>query len=83
VFCCTPIRLVGGPTSECWLRLRSSTNTLEWSSTAFSAAKYPAETLRSRYDALYRRVYRRLYDRLRPLYEDIRDITGYPGEAAD
>jgi sugar (pentulose or hexulose) kinase len=30
------------------------------------------------YDQLYRRVYRRLYDRLKPLYEDIMDITGYP-----
>ena len=38
----------------------------------------PREPARSRYDALYRRVYRRLYDRLRPLYEEIRDITGYP-----
>ena len=38
--------------------------------------------VRSRYAALYERVYRRLYDRLRPLYEEIRDITGYPsGEA--
>ncbi|HYN48699.1 MAG TPA: FGGY-family carbohydrate kinase [Candidatus Nanopelagicales bacterium] len=31
------------------------------------------------YDELYRRVYRRMYDRLRPLYEEIRAITGYPG----
>lgn len=31
------------------------------------------------YDDLYRRVYRRMYERLRPLYEDIRAITGYPG----
>jgi len=31
------------------------------------------------YDALYRRVYRRMYDRLQPLYEAIREITGYPG----
>lgn len=30
------------------------------------------------YDALYRRVYRRMYARLKPLYQDIRDITGYP-----
>ncbi len=30
------------------------------------------------YDALYRRVYRHLYARLRPLYEAIRDVTGYP-----
>jgi sugar (pentulose or hexulose) kinase len=30
------------------------------------------------YDELYRRVYLKLYSRLRPLYEEIRDITGYP-----
>ena len=33
------------------------------------------------YDALYTRVYRKLYKRLQPLYEEIRDITGYPGRA--
>jgi sugar (pentulose or hexulose) kinase len=31
------------------------------------------------YDRLYRDVYRRIYPRLRPLYEEIRSITGYPG----
>ncbi len=31
------------------------------------------------YDALYRRVYKQMYRRLRPLYEEIREITGYPG----
>ncbi|MDW8318679.1 MAG: FGGY-family carbohydrate kinase [Anaerolineae bacterium] len=30
------------------------------------------------YDELYRRVYRQMYGRLRPLYEAIREITGYP-----
>ena len=30
------------------------------------------------YDRLYRRVYRRIYARLKPLYEQIRAITGYP-----
>jgi sugar (pentulose or hexulose) kinase len=30
------------------------------------------------YDGLYQRVYRRMYSRLRPLYEEIREITGYP-----
>ncbi len=30
------------------------------------------------YEELYRRVYLRLYKRLRPLYEEIQDITGYP-----
>ncbi|MCF8036933.1 MAG: FGGY-family carbohydrate kinase [Desulfobacteraceae bacterium] len=30
------------------------------------------------YDALYRRVYTKMYKRLKPLYEEIREITGYP-----
>ena len=30
------------------------------------------------YDQLYTRVYRRMYDRLKPLYEEIMAITGYP-----
>lgn len=30
------------------------------------------------YDELYSRVYLHMYGRLRPLYEQIRDITGYP-----
>lgn len=30
------------------------------------------------YDALYRRVYKKMYRRLKPLYKEIRNITGYP-----
>lgn len=30
------------------------------------------------YEGLYRRVYRQMYRRLRPLYEEIRALTGYP-----
>jgi sugar (pentulose or hexulose) kinase len=30
------------------------------------------------YEKLYRRVYLKLYDRLKPLYKEIREITGYP-----
>jgi sugar (pentulose or hexulose) kinase len=30
------------------------------------------------YDALYQRVYKRLYSRVKPLYREIRRITGYP-----
>jgi sugar (pentulose or hexulose) kinase len=33
------------------------------------------------YDALYRRVYKEIYPRLKPLYEEIRAITGYPSQA--
>ena len=32
----------------------------------------------ARYDELYRDVYRHMYGRLRPLYREIRRITGYP-----
>ena len=30
------------------------------------------------YDELYKRVYCKMYARLKPLYDEIRDITGYP-----
>ena len=32
------------------------------------------------YDNLYRRVYLKMYGQLRPLFKEIRDITGYPAE---
>ena len=32
------------------------------------------------YDELYNRVYCKMYGLLKPLYENIRDITGYPAE---
>ena len=38
----------------------------------------PDARTREVYEGLYRRVYRRMYRRLRPLYEEIRKITGYP-----
>jgi sugar (pentulose or hexulose) kinase len=38
----------------------------------------PDPTHAATYDRLYRKVYCRMYERLRPLYRDIRDITGYP-----
>ena len=30
------------------------------------------------YDALYHRVYKKMYKHLKPLYEAIKEITGYP-----
>ena len=30
------------------------------------------------YEDLYQRVYRQMYRKLRPFYEEIRRITGYP-----
>jgi sugar (pentulose or hexulose) kinase len=38
----------------------------------------PDPARRQLYDQLYRRVYRRMYERLKPLYEEIMAITGYP-----
>lgn len=38
----------------------------------------PRADVHAFYDRLYRRVYRRMYGRLRPLYREIRSITGYP-----
>jgi sugar (pentulose or hexulose) kinase len=32
------------------------------------------------YENLYQRVYKRMYERLKPLYEEIRQITGYPSQ---
>jgi len=38
----------------------------------------PNPRTREIYDELYHRVYKRMYLRLRTLYQEIRDITGYP-----
>jgi len=38
----------------------------------------PDQRNRDLYEQLYTRVYKRMYRRLRPLYDEIRDITGYP-----
>lgn len=46
--------------------------------TRVAETRDPDPAARAVYDDLYRSVYRRLYDRLRPLYEEIRRITGYP-----
>jgi len=39
---------------------------------------YPNSSTRLIYDGLYRRVYCEMYRKLKPLYEEIRAITGYP-----
>lgn len=38
----------------------------------------PIPRHRDLYHELYERVYRKLYGRLKPIYNDIREITGYP-----
>ena len=40
----------------------------------------PNPATRAIYDGLYHRVYKQMYKRLRPLYEEIREITGYPAK---
>ena len=40
----------------------------------------PNPETREIYDGLYQRVYKEMYPRLQPLYEEIREITGYPGK---
>lgn len=39
---------------------------------------YPDKEASKIYDELYRKVYCHMYGRLKPLYEQIRNITGYP-----
>ena len=46
--------------------------------TRVSRTFLPRPEVRDVYEGLYQRVYRRMYRRLRPLYEEIRRITGYP-----
>jgi sugar (pentulose or hexulose) kinase len=48
--------------------------------TRVSRTFLPRPEVRDIYEGLYQRVYRQLYRRLRPLYEEIRHITGYPPE---
>lgn len=38
----------------------------------------PDPTHHAVYDGLYRRIYRQMYAKLKPFYEEIRAITGYP-----
>jgi sugar (pentulose or hexulose) kinase len=39
---------------------------------------HPIAANREAYGQLFEKVYMRMYDRMKPLYDDIRDITGYP-----
>ncbi|MBN1937538.1 MAG: FGGY-family carbohydrate kinase [Anaerolineae bacterium] len=40
----------------------------------------PNPRTREIYDGLYQRVYKQMYKKLRSLYQDIREITGYPAK---
>jgi sugar (pentulose or hexulose) kinase len=49
--------------------------------TRIAETRDPDPATHALYDDLYRSVYLRLYERLRPLYGEIRRITGYPPRA--
>ena len=41
----------------------------------------PIPANRDLYQALFEKVYRKMYRRLKPIYDDIRAITGYPAKS--
>jgi sugar (pentulose or hexulose) kinase len=60
------------------LGLHSDFNTAIRAMTRVGQVFEPDPQNHKMYDGLYRQVYRQMYPRLKPLYERIRDITGYP-----
>jgi sugar (pentulose or hexulose) kinase len=48
--------------------------------TRLGAVFEPNPETREIYDGLYQRVYQRMYKKLKPLYDEIREITGYPSK---
>ncbi|MGD9099398.1 MAG: FGGY-family carbohydrate kinase [Anaerolineae bacterium] len=60
------------------LRLHPDFATAVREMTHLGDAFEPNPQTREIYDNLYQRVYKRMYKRLKPLYDDIREITGYP-----
>ena len=60
------------------LRLHPDLDTAVREMTRLGSQFEPDPETREVYDGLYQRVYKRIYGRLRPLYEGIREVTGYP-----
>jgi sugar (pentulose or hexulose) kinase len=60
------------------LGLHSSFEAAVAAMTRLATVRDPDLEAHARYEELYRRVYLPLYGRLRPLYQEIRRITGYP-----
>ena len=60
------------------LGLHPDFNTAVSEMTRLGQAFEPIPTNHRIYDDLYNQVYLKMYDRLRPLYKDIQNITGYP-----
>jgi sugar (pentulose or hexulose) kinase len=60
------------------LRLHRGFDTAVCEMTRVGEVFEPNPRTRGIYDQLYHRVYKRMYARLRSLYQEIREITGYP-----
>ncbi len=62
------------------LRLHPDFETAVHAMTRTAETRDPDPAAHALYEELYRTVYLRLYEQLRPLYREIRRITGYPPE---
>ena len=62
------------------LGLHSSFEAAVAAMTRTAETRDPDPAAHAVYEELYRRVYLRMYEQLRPLYREIRQITGYPPE---
>lgn len=60
------------------LGLHSDIETAVGAMCRMGETREPDPAANAMYDQLYDRVYRRMYARLRPLYDEIQRITGYP-----
>lgn len=60
------------------LKLHPDFATAVQTMTRIGAQFEPQPEARGLYEELYTRIYKRMYARLKPLYEEIRAITGYP-----
>jgi sugar (pentulose or hexulose) kinase len=60
------------------LKLHSDFKTAVKTMTHVGEVYEPSQKNHALYDALYHDVYKKMYKRLKPLYERIREITGYP-----
>ncbi|MBL8115532.1 MAG: FGGY-family carbohydrate kinase [Acidobacteria bacterium] len=63
------------------LGIHSSFETAVKEMTRLGRTFTPRPEVHETYDALYTRVYKQLYPRLKPLYDEIRSITGYPARS--
>jgi sugar (pentulose or hexulose) kinase len=64
------------------LKLHSDFDTAVKNMTRVSKIFEPDAKTHAVYDALFHRVYKQMYTQLRPLYEEIRAITGYPEQVS-